>query len=269
MHRKRDTNIKKGRQKGSSHNYDTRQRIQALLQMTFLTTKQGTVQKVNSDHRKTHPMVCMALEHQRKRMQARTTSFDQESYELLIDNCASRSITNDLKDFVRPPLPQKTKIEGFSSDSDATLMGTVKWNIEDDEGRIHEIILPNTYYSQHAKKRLLSPQHWAQQAGDDYHLKNGTWCATYANTIKLFWNQQRYTRTIPLSVRSNIGIMYSAPSLKKYCNACIHIEEDIKMVAMPTILETYTQYDDESQAVEGPNIISDSEEENAIRSNIT
>ncbi len=33
---------------------------------------------------------------------------------------------------------------------------------------------------------------------------------------------------------------------------------------MPTILETYTQYDDESQAVEGPNIISDSEEEKGV-----
>ena len=29
--------------------------------------------------------------------------FDSDSYDILVDNCCSRSITNDLKDYIKPP----------------------------------------------------------------------------------------------------------------------------------------------------------------------
>jgi hypothetical protein len=91
-------------------------------------------------------------------------AFDAESFELLIDNCASMSITNKLKDFSNQPIQSTTKIVGINGTTQATSIGTVKWNIEDDADRVHELILPNTYYSPGARSRLLSPQHWAQQA---------------------------------------------------------------------------------------------------------
>jgi hypothetical protein len=47
-------------------------------------------------------------------------------------------------------------------------MGTVKWKIEDDHGRIHTIILPGTYLATNAPARLLSPQHWAQVSNNHY-----------------------------------------------------------------------------------------------------
>ena len=42
------------------------------------------------------------------------------------------------------------------------MVGTVKWKIKDDKGKVHSFILPNTYYSPSVETRLLSPQHWAQ-----------------------------------------------------------------------------------------------------------
>jgi hypothetical protein len=122
------------------------------------------------------------------------------------------------------------------------LLGTVKWSIEDDDGKIHDIILPDTYYSQHAKKKLLSLQHWAQLAGDDHPIRNSTWCTTYANKIKLHWDQLRYTHTIHLNPRRNIGVLQTAPTISKYCNVCVHIEEDAQILAMPTVLETFSHY---------------------------
>jgi hypothetical protein len=162
-----------------------------------------------------------------------------------------------------PPTPAKTQIQGINGNSDATLLGTVKWCIEDDEGKTHDIILPHTYYSPTAKKKLFSPQHWAQQAGDNFPLHNGTWCAMYANKIVLHWNQQRHSHTVYLSPRSNVGVMCTAPGIRKYCNVCLTIEDEIDMQAMPTILETYTHFDrsKEQEKASEANIISDSEEE--------
>ncbi len=49
--------------------------------------------------------------------------------------------------------------------TNSTMVGTVKWRVKDDNGKIHNIILPNTYYSPSVETRLLSPQHWAQARG--------------------------------------------------------------------------------------------------------
>jgi hypothetical protein len=62
------------------------------------------------------------------------TYFDTDSYELYVDNCASRCITNDLADFVDPPVPADVKIYGTNGISSGTLMGTVEWPIEDNTG---------------------------------------------------------------------------------------------------------------------------------------
>jgi hypothetical protein len=41
--------------------------------------------------------------------------------------------------------------------------GTLKWKIEDDKGR-HHTYIPESYYVPKSDARLISPQHWAQQA---------------------------------------------------------------------------------------------------------
>jgi hypothetical protein len=35
------------------------------------------------------------------------------------------------------------------------MVGTVKWKIKDDKGKVHNFILPNTYYSSSVETRLL------------------------------------------------------------------------------------------------------------------
>jgi SPX domain protein involved in polyphosphate accumulation len=52
--------------------------------------------------------------------------FDNDSYELYVDNCASRSITNGLRDFVDQPTLDNLKIQGKNGLSNGTLMGTVE-----------------------------------------------------------------------------------------------------------------------------------------------
>jgi hypothetical protein len=64
----------------------------------------------------------------------------------MVDNSASYSISNDLKDFITPATKIGPKIQGFAGSYTTSLIGTVKWYIQCDDGIVHTIILPNTSY---------------------------------------------------------------------------------------------------------------------------
>jgi hypothetical protein len=131
--------------------------------------------------------------------------FDTDSYEILIDNCCSHSLTNSKEDFIEPPVKSKVRVRGCNGHTNSTMVGTVKWRVKDDNGKIHNIILPNTYYSPSVETRLLSPQHWAQVRG----RKRDTYCITYYDAIIMRWNRDKYQITAPLDDRKhrNVGVM--------------------------------------------------------------
>ncbi len=84
------------------------------------------------------------------------TYFNTDSYELYVDSCASRCITNDPRDFVDTPIPADIKIlYGTNGTSSGMLMGTVEWPIEDDTGCVHRIRMPRTIYSESNGSKLL------------------------------------------------------------------------------------------------------------------
>ncbi len=101
--------------------------------------------------------------------------FDTDSFDILIDNCCSHTLTNDINDYIEPPVKSSVRVRGYNGSTNSTMVGTVKWKIRDDNGKVHNFILPNTYYSSSVETRLLSPQHWAQtrKKGRD------SYCVTY------------------------------------------------------------------------------------------
>ena len=96
----------------------------------------------------------------------RRALFDKDSHAIMFDDGVSASITNDLKDFVSTPSHIKHNVKGISGNAQATFRGTVKWQLEDNQGKIHELTIPNSYYIVAAPTRILSPHHFAQQAND-------------------------------------------------------------------------------------------------------
>jgi hypothetical protein len=88
--------------------------------------------------------------------------FDTDSFDILIDNCCNYTLTNDINDYIEPPVKSSVRVRSYNGSTNSTKVGTVKWKIKDDNGKVHNFILPNTYYSSSAETRLLSPQHWAQ-----------------------------------------------------------------------------------------------------------
>jgi hypothetical protein len=101
-----------------------------------------------------------------------------------------------------------------------TQTGTIKLKIYDDDGVIHDILIPNSYYVPMGQSRLLSPQHWAQQANDTFPFRHGTWCATYNDCIICYWNQQKHKVTVRLDPGcSNVGTIDNASGV----NTALHL----------------------------------------------
>lgn len=145
-----------------------------------------------------------------------SSSFDTDSFTILVDNCATRSITNDASDFIDPPVKVKGKLKGISGSMPVLFKGTVRWYIEDDQGTVHKLLLPNTLYVPSAPERLLSPQHWAQARRKRGDVANGTIAITYSDRVELQWDRQRYCRTIVLDPNTNVASLSSAPGYTKF-----------------------------------------------------
>jgi hypothetical protein len=115
-------------------------------------------------------------------------------------------------------------VKGVGGHIACTHQGTIVWHIEDNYGQVHRFRIPGSYYASSSPSRLLSPQHWAQTAKDNYPAKHGTWCATYDDSIELQWHQRRYTRTLQLDPGTNVATVYTAPGYRVanlVCNALV------------------------------------------------
>ena len=75
--------------------------------------------------------------------------FDTDSTVIRIDNCITACISNDTRDFIGTLMPTTRKVKGISgnsSDLGGVMQGTIQWDLEDDDGVTHCILLPNSYY---------------------------------------------------------------------------------------------------------------------------
>jgi hypothetical protein len=199
--------------------------------------------------------------------------YDSDSFIIAVDNCCSRCITNNINDFVGTPIKVDVRVKGIGGSVVATHKGTVKWNIEDDQGKIHSILIPNSYYNKESPYRLFSPQHFSQSADDHFPKQYGTWCGTYDDAIVLHWDQRRYTRTIKLDAASNIGLFSSAPGFSHFSAFCQEIsglnssplEEDEEFFAMNSAAEVSD--DDEANDPDGTEgDVVDSDDDSSVES---
>ena len=188
------------------------------------------------------------------------TKLDSDSFIIAVDNCCTTSVTNNLKDFIEPPKDRKTAVSGMGGTILATARGTVRWKIEDDDGKVHSIVLKKVLYAPDAPFRLLSPQHWSQQADDNYPQKHGTWCATYDDTVVLQWQQRSFTKTIAYCTRTNVGKFRSAPGHRQFTAFCSLLEKEFEpnqcqpVTSFPTVVS-----DDEDEEDENAGYDSDAE----------
>jgi hypothetical protein len=154
--------------------------------------------------------------------------YNTDSFLIAMDNCCSQCITNCLFDFIEPPKKTNVRAKGIGGDVSATMIGTVRWNIEDDNGAAHKFLIPNACYNSGSPCRLFSPQHHAQIADNNCPKKRGTWCGAFDDAIELHWGQRRCKQTIKLDTLVNIALVRSAPGHTRFhafCHEIGQIEE--------------------------------------------
>jgi hypothetical protein len=96
-----------------------------------------------------------------------------------------------------------TEVEGIKGGLDIKGSGTFKFHIEDDEGGVHLIKIPNSKYVPDLRVCLLLPHHWVQEAKDHHPVPKGTKTNTDNEALTLMWNQHRHRRTIPCHPLTN------------------------------------------------------------------
>jgi hypothetical protein len=122
--------------------------------------------------------------------------FDSDSYPIGIDCHASHCMVNAhlLKDL---KLKAVGEVEGIKQGLDIKGIGIFKLKLGDDNGKMHKIKIPNSLFLPDLKRFLLSPQHKAQEAGDNYSLLRGTQMKNDGENCILIWGQAKYKKLIP------------------------------------------------------------------------
>jgi hypothetical protein len=181
--------------------------------------------------------------------------YDTDSFDILIDNCCSHTLPDDINDYIEPPVKSSVRVRGYNGNTNSTMAGTVKWKIEYNKGKIHSFILPNTNYSPSVETRLLSPQHWAQtrKKGRD------SYCITYHDAIIMRWNKVKYQITAPLDNRKhrNMGVVRSSSGITQYLTSCQAIDEEFTTLAYPATICMdckIAEVTDDEASVEAPKV---------------
>ena len=165
-----------------------------------------------------------AFRQNKKGRSARLTTFDTDSFQIGIDTYASACMSNSKDDFLPgslKPLRRTTTITPYGKGTplECNMKGTLLWKVEDDNGRLHHFKIPNSIYVPDGTIRLLSPQHWAQQATAALtDNRDSVRCIQLWNRNILHWTVRNrpYSKTIYNDIRSNVPTFYSGYGNKKY-----------------------------------------------------
>jgi len=126
-------------------------------QYKLQANQKGFRQVSLNSRRQVQKYLCLAANSQNDRQ----FIFDTDSFTLAINNCASYCMTNQIKDFIAPPIKSFKSVQGLGKGK-SELKGTVRWSIEDDQGRVTTFVIHDVLYVPNLPFRLLSPQHLAQ-----------------------------------------------------------------------------------------------------------
>jgi hypothetical protein len=136
--------------------------------------------------------------------------FDSDSYLIGMDNHASRCMANAPHLFEDLRLDNKGQVDRINSGLDIAGQGTLRFNITNNDEKIQAIKIPNSLYVPNLKRCLLSPQHWAQEAGDKQ-----TWMGNYRDSCVLNWRGGK--KTVPFQPITNVLVFYMASLSRNYC----------------------------------------------------
>jgi hypothetical protein len=164
--------------------------ITALATATIVLVSKGIQRRTQSRYSRRYYIHGNKKRSSERRHDPQDVIFDSDSFLIQIDSGASRSISNDKSHF--------ESIEPLDTNDPAGILG------------------PTGDKSPAFKTCLLCTQHWSQSANDHFPTRNGTWQASYSDHIVLYWDQHRFTRTVPWDASTKTGYLRSAAGAIDY-----------------------------------------------------
>jgi hypothetical protein len=80
----------------------------------------------------------------------------------------------------------------------------------------HKIEIPSSLYVSDLKRCLLSPQHWVQEATDNYARPKGMRMSQDNELYCVYWGQAKYQKLIPYNPFTDVRILYTTTFLRAY-----------------------------------------------------
>ena len=116
--------------------------------------------------------------------------FNSDAFIIRIDNHLSRCIDHCKKHFTDLKWTKSgTLAKGIAEVLKIKAYGTVHWNIADNHDQVHHLVIKQAAYIPDLPQALLSPQHWSQQANDNFPCFFGTKMEQYSDDRILYWDQ--------------------------------------------------------------------------------
>ena len=158
----------------------------------------------------------MTLEDKSQEANQLSNELDSDSQSLMIDDGASACITNHKADFVDEPLKISRKVKEIKGHARAMHRGAVQWMIEEDDGLVHALMIQGAYLVPEVTTKIMSQQHLVQQMHGNSPNSEGMGSIMTSKSVTLFWNQQKYYKTVPLDPKLNGGMTITAPGTKSH-----------------------------------------------------
>ena len=142
--------------------------------------------------------------------------FDFDSCIIGVNNHCLATMSPNKDHFKDLKLKQIGECTGIGIGLTIAGKGTFLMNIEDDNGGVHKIKIPNSFYFPGLWMVLLSPQHWAQQAKDTVPDPLGTCMINSHLPCTLYWNQKKFKKTVPFDDTIITPSFHTAPGCFHY-----------------------------------------------------
>jgi len=172
-------------------------------------------------------ILCMARAAS-KDVDSTVATFDADSELVGTDNRSSVCMSPHKSDFIGKFTKSRQFIKAFGGTKafDAHV-GTLKWVLEDDQGVTRTVYIPNSCCIPEAPARLLSPQHWAQEAyamSDDGD-PDATCCETFHNRAMLCWGSKPHVKMVPIDSQ-NVFAFGLKSGFTKFSAFCTEVSYD-------------------------------------------
>jgi len=155
-------------------------------------------------------------------------TFDTDSELVGIDNRSSACMPPHRLDFIGEFIKSKQFVKAFGGTKSFDIYtGTLKWVFDDDQGIERTVCVPESFCMPEAPARLLSPQHWAQEACamSDTGNPDAAYCKTFHNRAMLYWGEKPHVKTVSINSQ-NVFTFGLKSGFSKFSAFCTEVAYD-------------------------------------------